>query len=148
MTPIRYRHLATLSVIAAASLLAACDKSEDSRTAGQKLDDTVAQAEQKAAQAKSDVREAGQDAKQATERAADVAVDKVKDTAITSAVNAELARDPKLSALRINVDTSNGRVALRGSAPDAASRERATALAMRVDGVVAVDNELVVTPKG
>jgi hyperosmotically inducible periplasmic protein len=148
MTPIRTRHLATLSVIAAAALLAACNKAEDDRTAGQKVDSAVAQVEQKAAEAKADMQEAGKDAKQATEQAADTATNKVKDIAITTAVNAELARDPALSSLRINVDTSNGRVALRGSAPDAESRERAAALAMKVDGVVAVENQLVVVPKG
>ena len=148
MTPNRTRQLALLSVIAAAATLAACNKAGDDRTAGQKVDSAVATAERQAAEAKADIREAGKDAKQATEQAADTAANKVKDVAITTAVNAELARDPKLSALRINVDTSNGRVALRGSAPDAESRERAAALAMKVDGVVAVENQLVVVPKG
>lgn len=70
--------------------------------------------------------------------------DKVKDAAITTAVNAKLAQDKSLSALRIDVDTVNGRVSLRGTAPDAAARERATTLASAVDGVVSVDNQLTV----
>ena len=46
-----------------------------------------------------------------------------------ASVNAQLAADPKLSALQINVDTSGGRVLLRGTAPDFTSRERATEMA-------------------
>jgi osmotically-inducible protein OsmY len=45
--------------------------------------------------------------------------DKVKDAAIITAVNAKIAGDPKLSVIRINVDTVNGHVLLRGTAPDA-----------------------------
>ena len=60
----------------------------------------------------------------------------------TTSINAELTKDASLSALKIDVDTSQGRVALRGTAPDAASRDRATVLAQRVDGVVSVENQL------
>lgn len=63
---------------------------------------------------------------------------------ITSAVNAELARDPKLSATGINVDTEDGRVELKGAAPDTEARERAAELAESVDGVKSVDNKLTV----
>ena len=50
-----------------------------------------------------------------------------------------------LSALKINVDTTGGRVVLRGTAPDTASRERATVLASAVSGVVSVENALTVS---
>jgi hyperosmotically inducible periplasmic protein len=70
--------------------------------------------------------------------------DKIGDAVITSSVKAELAKDPNLSALKINVDTDNGRVALRGTAPDNVARERATTLAAGVKGVVGVDNQLTV----
>lgn len=66
----------------------------------------------------------------------------VSDAKITASVNAELAKDPTLSAMKIDVDTSNGRVALKGTAPDAMARERATTLASSVSGVVSVDNQL------
>ncbi|MCL4183803.1 MAG: BON domain-containing protein [Burkholderiaceae bacterium] len=78
------------------------------------------------------------------QRAADASTSKAKDAMITTAINAELARDSKLSSLRIDVDTSNGNVALHGTAPDADSRERATQLASSVDGVKSVDNQLTV----
>lgn len=78
------------------------------------------------------------------QQAADASTSKAKDAMITTAVNAELARDSKLSALGIDVDTNDGRVELQGSAPDADSRERATQLASSVDGVKSVDNKLTV----
>ena len=68
----------------------------------------------------------------------------VDDTAITTKVNAALAADDQLSALKIDVDTEAGNVELTGTAPDAASRERATTLAAAVDGVVTVENRLTV----
>lgn len=66
----------------------------------------------------------------------------VEDAAVTATINAELAKDPKLSALKIDVDTSNGRVSLKGKAPDTDSRERATQIASAVRGVQSVDNQL------
>ena len=66
----------------------------------------------------------------------------VSDAAITASVNAELAKDSKLSSLKIDVDTSHGHVALKGTAPDAASKERATQIASAVKGVTSVDNQL------
>lgn len=125
-----------LTALAAAALLAACDRPGPEQSAGQKVDSAVGAVEQKA-----------QEVKEATARAADAVGDKAKDVRITTAVNAELARDAKLSALRINVDTTDGRVTLRGTAPDAAAREHATALANSVSGVVAVDNQLNVAPR-
>lgn len=70
----------------------------------------------------------------------------VGDAAITVAVNAELAKDAQLSALRIDVDTLDGRVTLAGSAPDGTARDRATLLAQGVKGVKSVDNRLAVAP--
>lgn len=139
--------MATLSAVAAASLMAACSPNVDNRTAGEKLDATVAKAEQKADELKSDAKAAGKDAAQATERGLGAAADTVKDAAITTAVNGKLVADPDLSALKINVDTMGGKVVLRGSAPSEASREHAATLASSVDGVVAVDNQLVVGSK-
>jgi len=66
---------------------------------------------------------------------------------ITTTVKAELAKDSNLSALKINVDTDNGRVALHGTAPTAAARDHATTLAQGVKGVVSVDNAQTVDGK-
>lgn len=133
------RHLTgapLLAALCAAATLVACGKPEDT-TVGQKVDQVVAKVEQKADQVGAEVR-AG------AEKAMDATTDAVRDAAITASVNAALAKDPSLSALRIDVDTSAGRVALKGSAPNAEARDRATQLAMAVDGVRGVDNRLVV----
>lgn len=131
-----------LPVAAAAALalsLAACGEREDERTIGQRIDSTVNQVERKAESMTADARSAA-------DKASNEVTDKVKDAAITTAINAELAKDKDLSALKIDVDTQDARVRLNGTAPDAAARDRATALARAVDGVVAVDNQLVVPP--
>lgn len=68
------------------------------------------------------------------------------DAAITVSVNAALAKDAQLSALRIDVDSIDGHVVLEGSAPDSQSRQRAAQLAQAVQGVKSVDNRLAVPP--
>ena len=149
----RYRNTALLATAAAALLmLGACNRQDD-RTVGQKIDSAVASAEQKAEDARNATQRAADQAGQKIENAADQAGQKIEnaaakvgdavsDAAVTAGVNAELAKDPKLSALQINVDTSNGRVMLSGKAPDAESRERATRLAANVKGVTQVENRL------
>lgn len=148
---------AVLAAFAAAALLAAgCNRNEapaDDRTVGQRVDDAAQSAAQTSGTAADRagaamdrtgerVENAAERAGNQIEKAADSAGDKVADAAITTSVNAELAKDPALSALQINVDTTNGRVLLRGKAPNAAAKERATMLARNVKGVVAVENQL------
>jgi hyperosmotically inducible protein len=147
--------LATASAVALLLALGACGKQDDNRTAGQQLDSAVAKTEQAAANAKDEakssmasaesaMKDAAQDAKTATTETADKMAASIDDAAITASVSAGLAKDPDLSAIKINVDTKNGRVSLVGPAPSAAARERATVIAKGVKGVQAVDNQLVV----
>lgn len=164
-TPINTRlPMKSLLIAAAAALaLTACGRN-DERTAGEKLDATVAKSEQAAADAGKAIQKeaaevkaeagaaadrAGQAVAHATDKAgnavekmADKVGDKVSDAGITASVNAELAKDPSLSALRINVDTVDGKVSLRGTAPSSLARDRATTLAKAVKGVSSVDNQL------
>lgn len=91
--------------------------------------------------------QAGKDMQAAGRSAADSTSNAVSDAAITAQVNAQLAKDPNLSAMAIDVDTAGGQVALHGTAPDASAKERATTLAQGVKGVQAVDNQLTVAPK-
>lgn len=136
----RFPRLLPVATAAALALsLAACGEREDERTIGQRIDSTVNQVERKADSMTADARNAA-------DKASNDVTDKVRDAAITTSINAELAKDKDLSALKIDVDTQNARVRLNGTAPDAAARDRATALARAVDGVVAVDNQLVVSP--
>src|SRR5690606_16860370 len=109
----------------------------------------IAQAEPPSAgQPRSDAGVAMDNAADATRNAVDAAGDKVADASITTMVNAELAKDTQLSALKIDVDTVDGNVALKGEAPTATAKERATTLAQGVKGVKSVENQLqVVEPK-
>jgi len=144
----RWRPVAICAALFAVAALTACDRPASSHSAGKRVDDTSARAEQKTHQATESVKSAAADAAQATERAATEVSDKVKDAAITTSVNAKIAQDKQLSVMRINVDTVNGRVLLQGTAPDAGSAQRAQQLASSVEGVVSVDNQLVIGGKG
>ncbi|MET3183131.1 UNVERIFIED_ORG: osmotically-inducible protein OsmY [Variovorax guangxiensis] len=141
-------------VAGAALTLAACDKS-DNRTAGEKLDSAVAKTEQAADTAAAKTGEAVKDAKAKIESSSTTAEVKeaakdagaavsatVNDAAITASVSAGLAKDPDLSALKINVDTKAGAVSLKGPAPTAAAKARAEEIAKGVQGVTSVDNQL------
>ena len=152
MSHTRYTALAAATL--ATVLLVACGDREDA-TVGQRVDSTVESSQSAGAELRADAREAGQEMKAAGNEAADkmaAAGDKVAagaaDVAITAKVNAALAGDTQLSALRINVDTNNGLVELKGTAPDAAARDRATMLASAVDGVLKVENRLTIEAKG
>lgn len=121
--------------------LAACDnKTPTTETAGQKLDSVIATTEQKTEQLSADAKVNAAEAQKDTSEA-------LSDAAITTRVNAQLAADPTLSAIKIDVDTSNGRVRLSGTAPDDAARDRATTMASAVSGVVTVDNQLKIDKK-
>jgi hyperosmotically inducible protein len=148
-------------VAGAALTLAACDKS-DNRTAGEKLDGAVAKTEQAAdtaaakteqalkdAKAKADasgttaeVKEGMANVKEAAKEAGAAVSATVDDAAITASVSAGLAKDPDLSAIKINVDTKGGAVSLKGPAPSAAAKARAEEIAKGVQGVTSVDNQL------
>ena len=128
----KQRNLAPLAAaLFAAMTMGACSDNDNKRSIGQ--DGVGANRHQ-----------AAQDVKTAANAAAKQS-DSVNDAAITTTVNAELARDGKLDPTRIDVDTSRGRVALRGTAPDAESRERAKHIALSIKGVTGVDNFLTVS---
>lgn len=141
MTPNRkHRHVHPLAAAVAAlalTALAACDNAPDSRSAGQKVDDAVATMESKAEDAGDRMaRESAQIKREVGEA--------IDDARITALVNAELARDAELSALKIDVDTEQGRVVLQGQAPNPDARKRAERLAGAIEGVHSVDNRLTV----
>lgn len=124
------RAVGLTAAIAVSLGLSACNR-QDTATVGQKVDAAVEKTERAAAQT---AREAGQ--------VADKVEAKVDDMSITASVNAELAKDPDLSAAKINVDTTSGVVTLTGPAPTKAAKDRATALAQSVKGVAGVNNNL------
>lgn len=82
----------------------------------------------------------------ARDGAASVAVEKnveqLEDAVITAKVTTGLAADKILTASRIQVETQDGVVTLKGPAPTPAARERATEIARNVKGVTSVNNQL------
>ena len=143
-----------LSIVALAAL-SACGKTDDSQTAGQKIDAALASTEQAAAQAKANAEaamaRAGDAMKDATQKAeasgaktASTMAGKADDAAITASISSEFAKDADLSAIKIDVDTKDGNVTLYGPAPTAAARDKATTLAKSIKGVASVSNKLTV----
>ena len=138
--------IAAAAVVSIAALLAACDRTPDNTTAGEKVDAAVANTEQKMDEAAAAAKDAGAQVKEAASEAADSVADSAQDATITAEVKTELAKDNDLSALAINVDTNNRRVSLSGSAPSDSARQKATTVAANVKGVSSVENKLVVEP--
>lgn len=148
-----------LAVTALAFGLTACDKMKEP-TVGQKIDAAIEQTEQAAAEAKAKAQQALESAgakveqgavkaEAAAEGAGDAArqagnamLEKMDDAAITAQISAGLAKDPTLSALKIDVDTRDGVVTLQGPAPTQEAKDRATAIAQGVKGVSSVMNQL------
>ncbi|MBC7378641.1 MAG: transporter, partial [Burkholderiaceae bacterium] len=58
-----HKSLAVVSAVAMMLALGACSKSDDGKTAGQKLDSAVAKTEQKAGEMKADIKKAAAEAK-------------------------------------------------------------------------------------
>jgi osmotically-inducible protein OsmY len=139
------RSLAVVSSLALVMALAACDRQAEDRTVGQQVDSAINKTEQAAKEASQEAREAMNSAGSAAKDGASVVAEKLDDASITASVSAGLAKDPELSAIKINVDTKNGVVNLQGPAPSADARERATTIAKAVRGVSSVNNQLVVS---
>jgi len=139
-----HRYTALFAAAAATVLIAACGEKVDDTTVGQQVDNSVATVQSAATEMKNDAQVAANDMQAAGAKAADNVAESATDMAITAKVNAALAADDKISALKIDVDTEAGNVELTGTAPDEASRQRATTLAAAVDGVVTVENRLTV----
>lgn len=150
-----HRIASILAVSALALGLSACNKTDDP-TVGQRLDSGVEKTEQAAADARAKTENAMNNAEskmdqsaanaEASARDATASVkNSIDDATITAKVNATLAKDPDLSAVKIDVDTVGGKVTLNGPAPTTVARDRAETLAKSVEGVTAVNNQLVVT---
>lgn len=114
-------------------LLVACGRDESERSAGERLDTATAKAEAQLESARS-----------AASEAAGATVAAGADAAITARVKAGLAADSGLESTAIGVETRDGRTVLQGTVKDGAARDRASQVAAAVDGVTAVDNQLVV----
>ena len=132
------------AVIAAGVSALLVSRYYDDRSLGAKLDDTVAAAGSKMQGGVDGLRDSAAAAAQGTANVADRAANAMGDAAITATVKTALAADPSLSAVKIDVTTTQGIVVLGGPAPDEKSRQRAAVLAAAPQGVARVDNHLVV----
>jgi len=86
---------------------------------------------------------AADDADKPAERSAGVVID---DAVITAKVKSSLLADSGTKGLRIDVDTKNGVVQLKGKVSSATERTLAQNLAAKVSGVKSVENKLTIKP--
>ncbi|WP_439537063.1 BON domain-containing protein [Methyloversatilis sp.] len=70
----------------------------------------------------------------------------VDDAIITARIEALIEKDAELAALDIDVATLDGKVILSGTAPSEALRARAAELAVTIDGVIGILNQVIVKP--
>jgi hyperosmotically inducible protein len=70
----------------------------------------------------------------------------IDDATITTRVKTALLNDPDVGGLRIDVDTFKGLVTLSGSVRTAAERDKAVAIARRINGVTDVKSTLQIQP--
>lgn len=134
---------ATVAPAAVLLLLGACDNSDPAARKASVASTAAgasAAVELRDASAKAAV--VTQQAVEATARAASRIAEKLEDAAITAKVTTGLAADKDLSASRIDVSTQDGVVTLKGRAPGAPARERASEIARNVKGVTGVNNQL------
>ena len=66
----------------------------------------------------------------------------IDDAAVTAKVKAALMAEQGVDGSRINVDTINGRVVLKGEVPDKTMIDRAMQVARGIEGVRDIDNQL------
>jgi hyperosmotically inducible periplasmic protein len=144
-------HLAVLSVLTAATLLAACERKTTvtdtpAGSSSTTTSTTTVAPSTTASNAMSATGNAMSNAASSTERAMDKAGDKIGDAAITGKVKSALIADPDVKALQIDVDTKDNVVTLNGTADSQAHADKAVTVAKGVDGVKSVDSKLTVKP--
>jgi hyperosmotically inducible periplasmic protein len=150
MKSIQRQGVTVLSSLAVLLALSACNRADD-RTVGERMDSGVSKTERAGAAAKRDADRATAKTGAAANSAADStkamgasAGAKVDDAGVTAKVNAALAKDKDLSAIKIDVDTKDGVVTLSGPAPSATAKQRASEIARSVSGVTSVNNQLTI----
>jgi osmotically-inducible protein OsmY len=70
----------------------------------------------------------------------------IDDSTVTLRVKTALLNDPDVAGMRIDVDTFKGVVTLSGAVKSAAERDKAIALARKINGVRDVKSTLQVNP--
>lgn len=142
------RRLTTiLAAIAAALAVSACDRSDREKLRGdakQTWQDAKRAAAKGVEEAKRQAKEAGSETKETLGEAGDATSQMVADATITAKVKAALIAEKNVKSSRLDVETFQGKVILRGSVPEKGQVALAAQVARSVEGVKAVDNRLTV----
>jgi len=70
----------------------------------------------------------------------------VEDAMLTARIKARMTADGRISPTRVDVDTLNGDVMLRGETPTQEEKDAAEEVARNVEGVRSVSNQIIVNP--
>ncbi len=89
-------------------------------------------------------REAGADIAEKVAQGANQAQRMASNAALTAKIKSKMALDDTVEAARIDVDTTEGVVTLRGTVESPAQRQRAMQLARETDGVTSVVDALTI----
>ncbi|HEY2560980.1 MAG TPA: BON domain-containing protein [Caldimonas sp.] len=143
--------IALVSMLAAAALLAACEKKTTVTdtapgTASTTTSTTTTAPTPAASDAMAATANTMEKAASATEQAMSKAGEAIGDAAITGKVKTALIADPDVKAMKIDVDTKDHVVSLNGSADSQAHADKAVTIAKGVEGVKSVENNLAVKP--
>jgi hyperosmotically inducible periplasmic protein len=70
----------------------------------------------------------------------------VDDAMLTARIKARMTADGRISPSRVDVDTLNGDVTLRGETPTQEEKDASEEIARKVEGVRSVSNQIIVNP--
>ncbi len=71
---------------------------------------------------------------------------RVDDAVLTARIKTEMTADGRVSPTRVNVDTLNGVVTLKGQVPTQQEKDAAAQVAGKIEGVKRVENQITVNP--
>ena len=133
-------HAAVLSVLAAATLLVACEKKTTTTETPAGTTSTTSTTSSMSPST------TASNATAATASAMTKAGDATVDAAITGKVKTKLLADPDVKGLAIDVDTKDNAVTLNGTADTQAHADKAVTIAKGIDGVKSVSSNLTIKP--
>ena len=132
-TTVTSRTLALAAASALALMLNACDSKPSSENAARSFENLVENAGRDSGPTPPDPGSTG---------AASPSMS--GDAALAAKVKAALSSDPDLRSMKVEVDAANGVITLSGTADTAAKSDQAATVALQVEGVRSVRNEVVV----
>lgn len=136
LSALKLKTLAASALVGCTALLVAC--SPQDRT------EVKAEASKAASAAGNAASTAASSVGKAAEGATESAVSSADDASVTAKVKSALLADEQVKGLQINVDTAGGKVVLSGTAKSDTEKQRAEQLAMQVEGVRGVQNNIAV----